>query len=66
MSTKGTGVHVFTFMEKSKIKTFVCGRMKVYDKYGRYELQTYTGKGTDVVVKVRKGISYADALHQSS
>ena len=35
ISTKGTGVHVVTSRDKSKLKTGAHGRINVYDKYIR-------------------------------
>ena len=62
ISTKGTGMHVVTSTDESKVNTFVCGRTDAYYNYGRYKL--IWDIGTDVLGKARKGISYADALHQ--
>ena len=62
--TKGTGVNRVTSMADSMVKTFVRGIMNAYDDYRRYE--PLRDIGTDVVGKVRKGIRYADTLHQGS
>ena len=62
ISTKGTGMHVFMSKSETKVKTFICGSTDAYDNYGKYEL--IRGIGEDVVNKVQKGISYADALQQ--
>ena len=55
-------MHVVTSTDESKVNTFVSGIKDAYYNYGRskpiWEI------GTDVVGKVRKGISYADALQQ--
>ena len=64
ISTKGTGVHVVMSTDESKVKTVVRGRKNMCDEYGRKK--PIRDIGTDVVGKVRKGISYADALHQGS
>ena len=64
ISTKGTGMHEVTTADDYTVKTAVCGRTNAYDKYGRYKPKRDIG--TDVVGKVRKGIRYADALHQGS
>ena len=64
ISTKCTGVHIVTSMNKSKVKKFVRSRMNVYDKYGRYEpIQEIC---TDILGKVRKGIRYTDSLQHGS
>ena len=62
ISTKGTGMHVVTYTDESKVNTFICGRIEAYYNYGRYK--PIWDIGTDVVRKARKGTSYADALHQ--
>ena len=62
ISTKDTSVHVVTSIDESKVNTFVCGRTDAYYNYGRYKL--IWDIGMDVLGKARKGISYADALHQ--
>ena len=62
ISTKGTGMHVVTSTYESKVNMFVFGRTDAYYNYGRYK--PIWDIGTDVVGKVRKGISYDDALHQ--
>ena len=62
--TKGTCVHVVTPIDKSKVNKFIHGRTDAYDECGSYD--PVWDKGTDVVGKVRKEISYADALHQGS
>ena len=62
ISTKGTGMHVVTSTDESKVNTFVCGRTDAYCNYGRYK--PIWGIGTDVVWKARKGISYSDTLYQ--
>ena len=59
---KDTVVHVVTSTEKYKVKTFICSRMNTYAKYGRYK--PIQDIGPDVLGKVRKGISYGDALQQ--
>ena len=64
ISTKGTGVHVVMSTDESKVKTVVRGRKNVCDENGRNK--PIWDIGTDVVGKVRKGISYTDALHQGS
>ena len=63
-STKVTVMHVITPTDESKVKTYICVRTDAYDKYGRYK--PVRDMGMDVVEKVRKGISYADALQQGS
>ena len=55
-------MHVVTSTDESKVNTFVCGRTDAYYNYGRYKL--IWDIGMDVLGKARKGISYADALHQ--
>ena len=60
--TKDTGVHVVTSTKKYKVKTFICGSMKTYDKYGRYK--PIRDIGPYILGKVGKGIRYADALRQ--
>ena len=60
ISTKFMGVHVVSPTDKFKVKKFICGRMDAYDECRRYKPIWYIG--TDVVGKVWKGISYADAL----
>ena len=60
--SKVPGVHIVTSTDESEVKTVVCGRTNVYDKCGRYK--PIQDIGTDIVKKVRKGISYDDALHQ--
>ena len=62
ISTKGTGMHVVTSTDESKVNTFVRGRTDAYSNYSTYK--PIWDIGTDVVGKVRKGISYADALNQ--
>ena len=58
------GVHGVTSIDNSMVKTVVRSRTNAYDKYRRYKpIQDIC---TDVVGNVWKGISYADALHQSS
>ena len=42
--------------------TFVSGITDAYDEYGRYKPIQYIG--TDVVSKVRKGVSYYNTLQQ--
>ena len=64
ISIKGAVMHVVTPTEESKLKTFICGRMYAYDKYGRYKPLWVICM--DVVEKVRKGINYDDTLHQGS
>ena len=64
ISTKGMGMHGITPTDESKVKTYICVRTDAYDKYGRYK--PVRDMGMDVVEKVRKGISYADALQQGS
>ena len=63
ISTKGTGMHIFTSTDESKLNTFVRGIMDTYYNCGRYEPIWRIGK--DVVGKVRKGMSYSDTLQQS-
>ena len=58
--TKGTGMHGFMYMENSMVKMVVRGRTNAYDEYGRYE--TIRDIGMGIVKKVRKGISYDDAI----
>ena len=62
ISTKGTGMHVVTSTDESKVSTFVPGITDTYYNYGRYK--PMWDIGTDVVWKARKGIIYDDALHQ--
>ena len=62
ISTKGTGMHVVTSTDEYKVNTFVRGITDAYYNYGRYEPIWEIGKY--IVGKVRKGISYADALQQ--
>ena len=62
ISTKGTGMHVVTSTDESKVNIFVHVITDAYYNYGRYELIWEIGK--DVVGKARKGISYADALQE--
>ena len=62
ISTKGMGVHRVMFTDKSTVKTAVCGRTNAYDKYSRYK--PIPDIDMDVVSKVRKVISYDDALQQ--
>ena len=62
ISTKGTGVHAVTPTDESKVKMFVRVRTDTYGKYRREK--TIQDIGTYGVGKVRKGISYADALQQ--
>ena len=58
------GLYVVTSTGKYKVKTVVRGIMKAYVEYGSYEpIQEI---GMYVVGKVKKGISYVDALHQVS
>ena len=64
ISTKGTGVHRFTSTDYSTVKAVIRGRTNEYDLYGRYEPKLDTD--TDVVEKVRRGISYAYSLKQGS
>ena len=62
--TKGTGVHGVTSMDNYMVRTVVCGRTNAHYEYGRYEpireISTY------IVGKVRKGVSYDDALQKVS
>ena len=62
ISTKGTGMHIVTSTDESKVNMFVCGRTDVYCNYSRYKL--IWGIGTDVVGKARNDISYDDAIYQ--
>ena len=55
-------MHVVTSTDESKVNTFVRGITDAYYNYGGYEPIWEIGK--DLVGKVRKGISYADALQQ--
>ena len=55
-------MHVVTSTDESKVNTFVCGITDVYYNYGGYKPIWDIVK--DVVGKVRKVISYADALQQ--
>ena len=64
ISTKGTGAYLVTSMDKSKVNTFACRRTGTYEKYRRYK--PIWDIGTDAVGKLRKEISYADALQQGS
>ena len=64
ISTEGMGVHEVTSTDDYTVNVAVQVRRNAYDRYGRYE--TKRDIGTDVVGKVRKGISYADALHKDS
>ena len=61
ISTTGTGMHIVTSTDESKVNMFVRGRTDAYCNYGRYK--PIWGIGTDTLGKARKGISYADALH---
>ena len=58
------GVHGVTSTDDYTVNVSVQRRRNAYDRYGRYESKR--GIGTDVVWKVRKGISYSDALHKGS
>ena len=49
-------------MEDSNVNTVVYGRTNTYDEYGIYK--PIWDIGTDVVGKLQKGISYADALQK--
>ena len=60
ITTKDTVMHRVTYMDDSMTKAVVQGRMNSYDQYGRYKPKRDIG--TDVLGKVWKGISYADAL----
>ena len=60
ITTKYTVIHGVTYMDDSMIKAVVRGRMTAYGKFGRYKPKWDIG--TDVVGKICKGISYADAL----
>ena len=62
ISTKRTGVHGGTSTDDSTVNTVVQRRTNAYDKYGRYEPKRDIG--TDTVQKVRKGISFAEALQK--
>ena len=62
--TKYMGVHVVTSMDNSTVNTVVHARTNVHDDYGRYKPISYIG--TDVVRKVRNGVSYDDSLQQGS
>ena len=64
ISTKYTGVHVVTSTEEYKVKMVVRGRTNLYAEYRRYK--PIWDIVTEVVGKVRKGVGYADALHQGS
>ena len=64
ISTKVMDVHAVSPTDEFKVKKFVCGRMDAYDKCRRYKPVRYIG--TDIVGKVWKGVSYADALQQVS
>ena len=64
ISTEGMGVHGVTYTYYYTVNVAVQGRRNVYDRYGRYE--TKQNIGTNVVWKLRKGISYVDALHKGS
>ena len=64
ISTKDIGIHGGTSTDFYMVKVVVQGIMNTYYKYRRYKPKRDIG--TDVVGKVRKGIRYADALHQGS
>ena len=53
-------MHRVTSMDKSRLKTIVRGKNSAHNKYVRYK--PIWEIGTDVVGKVRKVISYNDAL----
>ena len=53
-------MHVGTYTDVSTGKRVVKEIMNSYDKYGGYKPKQ--GIGADVVGKVRKGLSYDDAL----
>ena len=61
ISTKGVGVHGVVSTDDSMVNTVVRGITNAYDKYRKYK--PIWGIGTDVVGKLRKGISYADDVH---
>ena len=62
--TKGMGRHGVTSTHNSTVKAVVHCRMNAYENYVSCEpIQTIC---TDIVGKVQKGISYADALDQGS
>ena len=46
------------------VNMVVSDKMNAYDKYGSYE--PIQDRGADIVVKVRKGISYSYFLQQYS
>ena len=64
ISTEGAGMHRVTSTCNYTVKTVILGRTNAYYRYWRYEIKRDIG--TDVVSKVRTGISYADALQQGS
>ena len=55
-------MHVVKSTNESKVNTFANGITDAYYNYGRYK--PIWEIGTDVVGKVREGISYADSLQQ--
>ena len=63
-SSKCMGMCGVTSTEGFTVKTVVCSKTNAYDKYRRYK--SIWDMGTDVVGKLRKGTSYADALKQVS
>ena len=64
ISTEGICMHRVTSTGNYTVKTVIQERTNEYYRYRRYETKRYIG--TDVLGKVRKGISYADALQQGS
>ena len=60
ISTEGMGAYGVTYTDDSMVNTAVRGRTDAYEKYGRYKPKWDIG--ADVVGKICKGISYADAL----
>ena len=51
-------------MEDSTVKTVARGKTNTYDECGKYK--PIRNISTEVVGKVRKGISYYDSLQQGS
>ena len=64
ISTKCMGVNRGTSADISTENKFVQGRTCAYDKYGMHG--TRRDIGTYTVGKVRKGMSYTDAIHWGS
>ena len=64
ISTEGICMHRVTSTGNYTVKTVIQERTNKYYRYGRYEIKRDIG--TDVLGKVRKGISYAGALQKGS